>query len=96
MRVTGKVEPVIENPVPASVAELTVTAVVPEEVSVSVLVEAVSRFTLPKAREVALTVSCGATPVPVRPTVLVPPTDALLEKVILPLSMPAEVGSKLT
>ena len=92
----GKVDPVIENPVPASVAELTVTAAVPEEVRISDWVEGVFRFTLPKAREPALTVSCGAIPVPLRLTVLVLPLVELLEIVIVPLAAPAAVGSKLT
>lgn len=46
---TGKVAPVIENPVPISVNE-TLIAVLPEGVRVSVLVEVVCRLTLPKER----------------------------------------------
>ena len=45
----GKVAPVIEYPVPVSVAELTVTAAVPEDVSVRVWVDAEFSTTLPNA-----------------------------------------------
>ena len=92
----GKGDPVIENPVPASVAELTVTAVVPEEVSASDWVEVVFKFALPKARELELNVNCGETPVPVRLTALVPPELELLETVSVPDAVPAIVGSNCT
>ena len=42
---------------PARVTEFTVTAELPEEVSVRVCVEVVLRFTLPKSRVFELTVS---------------------------------------
>ena len=84
------------KPVPDSVAELTVTAAVPEEVSVSVWVDVVFRFTLPNASVPALTVNCDEVPVPLRLTVLVPPLAELLEIAMDPLAAPAAVGSKLT
>ena len=49
--------PEIAKAVPVSVTELTVTAVLPDEVRVRVLVEVVSRFTSPKSTVLALTVS---------------------------------------
>jgi hypothetical protein len=55
--VTGNLAPDIVKPAPVSVAELTFTAAVPEEVSVSVLVEMVFKFTLPKASALGLNVS---------------------------------------
>ena len=96
----GKVAPAIVNPVPVSVAEFMVIGPVPEEVSVSTLVDAVFSVTLPKARALVLSVNCGvagALPVPLRETVVVlllP--EALLYIEIVPLARPAEVGSKLT
>jgi hypothetical protein len=96
---TGNVAPDIVNPVPASVAELTISAAVPDEVKVRVWVEVVFSVTLPKARAVALTVNCGvaaAVPVPLRLTMLMLPPEELLEIVMLPLAAPATVGSKLT
>jgi hypothetical protein len=58
--VTGNPTPESPNPVPATDAPLTVSAAVPEEVSVTVFVVAVFRATLPNATLVALTVSAGA------------------------------------
>jgi hypothetical protein len=87
------------KPVPARPTELTVTAAVPDEVKVRVLVEVVFSVTLPKARVLALTVNCGvaaAVPVPLRLTRLVPPLEELLVIVMAPLAAPATVGSKLT
>ena len=55
--VTGTVAPVIVNPVPARVTEFTVSAAVPEEVNVNVLVDVVFRLTVPKSRLLALTVN---------------------------------------
>ena len=53
----GNDVPDILKPLPATAAELTVTAVVPDEVRVSVLVEVVFVVTLPKPRAAALTVN---------------------------------------
>jgi hypothetical protein len=85
--------------VPASVAELTVNAAVPDEVKVRVLVEVVFTVTVPKDRALVLNVNCGldaAVPVPLRLTVLVLPPEELLDMVIFPLAAPTTVGSKLT
>jgi hypothetical protein len=62
-------------------AEFTVTADVPDDVSVMDCVVAVFTVTLPKLKLVALTVNCGfvaAVPVPLRVTAVVPPVDELL------------------
>ena len=53
----GNDAPDMLKPLPATAAELTLTAAVPDEVRVSVLVEVVFVVTLPKARAAALTVS---------------------------------------
>src|SRR5579864_6476853 len=97
--VTGNELPDSAKPAPASVAEFTVKAAVPEEVKVRVLVEVVFSVTVPKARVLALKVNCGvvaAVPVPLRLTMFVAPLEALLEMVMAPLATPATVGSKLT
>ncbi len=97
--VAGKLAPEMAKPLPATIAECTVNAAVPEEVRVSVFVDVVFTVTLPKARLPALKVSCGvcaAVPVPLSVTVLVPPLDELLETVMVPLAAPAAVGSKRT
>jgi hypothetical protein len=52
--VAGNVAPEAVNPVPTSVTELTVTAAVPIEVNVSVLVECAFSVTLPKSKLLAL------------------------------------------
>jgi hypothetical protein len=58
--VAGKLPPTRVKPVPAIVAELTVTGEVPVDVSVSDCVVAVFIAVLPKLRLEALTESCGA------------------------------------
>jgi hypothetical protein len=65
--VAGKVPLTIVKPVPEIVSELTVTADVPEEVSVNVCVLAVFTVSLPKLRLDALTVNCGPQWCPPRP-----------------------------
>ena len=55
----GKVAPETENPVPVTAAELTVTAALPVEESVTDCVDGVFRFTSPKATVVAFTLSVG-------------------------------------
>jgi hypothetical protein len=57
--VVGRVPPTMEKPAPVIEAELTVTADVPDDVSVTDCVAAKFTATLPKLRLVALTVSCG-------------------------------------
>ena len=54
----GNFDPEIANPAPSSVAESTVTTVVPVEVSVRVLVEVVFSGALPKDRALLLSVNC--------------------------------------
>ena len=53
----GKVAPDIEKPAPDNVAEFTVTAAVPVDVSVTDCVAGVLSTTLPKARLVVLTLN---------------------------------------
>jgi hypothetical protein len=93
-RVNGKLSPLIEKPLPATLAEDIVTlpcdAVrVPDELPV------LPTRTLPKASELELEFSNGVTPVPERETA-VGELDAELEKLILPLALPAAVGAKAT
>jgi len=52
--VAGKVAPEMTKPVPFSVTELTVTAVTPVDVKVSVFVDVVFTGTVPKSRTLAL------------------------------------------
>jgi len=59
LRVSGKVAPETEKPVPVTVAALTVTAAVPDEVRVTVCVVGVLTLTLPKLRLDALRLSVG-------------------------------------
>ena len=59
-RVTGKVAPEIEKPVPVTLTELTVTGSDPVEARVTDCVELVLTGTLPKLTLVAFTVSMGA------------------------------------
>jgi len=85
------------KPVPVMLAELTVTAVVPLEVSVTVCVGLDPTATLPKARLVALTVSFGAVvPVPLRLTVAVGFVDEVLLIVNVPVTAPAVFGANFT
>jgi len=58
-KVTGVVPPVMEKPVPETVAVLTVTAAVPLDVRVTVCVVAELMTTLPNAMLVALMLSVG-------------------------------------
>ena len=97
--VAGNVAPLAVKPAPVRAAEFTVTAAVPEEVKVSVLVEEVLIVTLPNARLVALTVNCGtaaATPVPLKAMDAVLPEAELDEIARLPVYADAAVGSKAT
>ena len=80
---------------PARVTEFTVTAAFPNEVSVSVLVEVAFRLMLPKSRVAELIASWAAMPVPVKATALMPPVNALLTRVMVPVAAPATVGLKL-
>jgi hypothetical protein len=70
-------------------AESTLTAAVPKEVRISGFVEAVFKFTLPKASLLALKVNSAvfaAAPVPLRLTVLALPLEELLEILKVPLA----------
>ena len=58
-KVSGKVAPEMEKPVPVTVAALTVTGAVPVEVRVSDRVAGVFNATLPKAMLVALMLKVG-------------------------------------
>ncbi len=97
LRVTGKVAPLTLNPVPLMVAELTVTAPVPVEVSVTPNVAFEPVLTSPKLKLVGLTVKVEvdavAVPVPLRETPIVACPDALLDTVIVPVAAPALVGA---
>jgi hypothetical protein len=57
LRVSGKLPPMMEKPAPEMAAELTVTAEVPDEVSVNDSFAEELVATLPKLSDVALTVS---------------------------------------
>jgi hypothetical protein len=57
--VTGKLDPDIENPVPATTAEFTVTGAVPLDVRVTVCVVLEFKLTAPNGMLVALTVRTG-------------------------------------
>lgn len=95
----GNVAPETAKPLPATVSELIVNAAVPDEVNVNVLVETVFTVTLPKLRELALSVTAGAAvvvPVPISKTVAVLPVEESLEIVIAPVTVPTAAGSKVT
>lgn len=62
---TGKVAPDMEKPAPDSVAEFTVTATVPVDVSVTDCVAGVLSTTLPKDRLVTLKPRVDVPPVPI-------------------------------
>ena len=97
-RVTGNVAPEKLNPAPVILAALTVTGDVPVEVRVTDEVSAVPTGSLPKLRLLLLRVRTGfgLAPVPLRLMVDVLLVEELLEMVMVPLSVPAVVGSKLT
>lgn len=95
--VRGKVAPATEKPAPETVAEETVTAVVPFDERMTDCVVDDPTTTVPKFSVVELSVSCGfdaATPVPDSVTIEVPPVVALLLIVILPVTAPAVFGAK--
>ena len=83
------------KPAPVIAAEFTVTAEVPEEVSVTDSVLAVFTVKLPKLRLEALIVNCGfaAVPVPLRATAAVPPVVELLLMLSCPVTAPVAVGA---
>ena len=85
------------KPVPLTLAELTVTAAVPLDVSVTVCVELDPSATLPKVRLLALTVNnAELVPVPLRLTVAVGFVDEVLLIVNVPVTAPVVFGANLT
>jgi hypothetical protein len=79
------------KPVPVTVAELTVTDVVPEEVSVTSCVEGVFSATLPNGTLVALMLSTGAADAMVSVNVALPVPPAF-DALIVTVDVPAAVG----
>ena len=78
-------------------AELTVTAPVPLDVSVTVCVGLDPTATLPKLRLLVFTVSFGdVVPVPLRLTVAVGFVDEVLLMVNVPVTAPAVFGANFT
>ena len=95
--VTGSVAPDTVNPAPLTATEFTITAPVPDEVSVTDCVALDPIATLPKLRLAALTVSCGTViPVPPRLTMIDFCLCALLLIVSVPAAEPAAVGANVT
>jgi hypothetical protein len=98
LRVSGKLAPVREKLDPPKLAELTVTAEAPLEVSVTGSVDDEPTVTSPKSRLRGLTVSCGepgdedAEPVPLRPTVIVGLVEELLLMASELVAAPAALG----
>ncbi len=96
-KVTGNVAPEKLNSAPVRLAALTVTGVVPVDVSVTDSVRAVLIGSSPKLSVLVLNVSTGlVVPVPLSVTVAVLPVDELLEIVTVPLAAPATVGLNVT
>jgi hypothetical protein len=95
--VTGKLPPTREKPVPETDPDFTVTADVPDDVSVNDCFAVEFTVTLPKLNVVALNVNCGfaAVPVPLKDTVAAPLAELLLI-VRLPVSDPLAVGANCT
>src|SRR3954451_9070678 len=96
LSVAGNVAPDTANAPPESATELIVREALPDDLKVKVLVDVAFSAMLPKSRLAALIVSSGATPVPVRATVLVLPAQGLVEIVAVPVKTPVTVGLKLT
>jgi hypothetical protein len=95
LSVTGKLPATKEKADPAIEAEFTVTAEVPEELSVSEPFAEEFTVTLPKLRVEELSVNIGlaaAIPVPVRATATVLPLAELLLTLSCPEAAPATVG----
>jgi len=95
LSVTGKLPETIVKPAPAIEAEFTVTAEVPDDVSVTEPAAEEFTVTLPKLRAEVLSVNCGfgaAVAVPVRATAAVLPLAELLLIVSCPVSVPTAVG----
>jgi hypothetical protein len=98
-RVTGRTPGTTLKSAPVTVAELTVTADVPEDVSVTDCCVGKFRVTLPKANDTALKDNCGlctAVPLPLNRTASVPLLEELLLIVSCPRARPVFVGSNWT
>jgi hypothetical protein len=83
------------KPAPVMEAELTVTAVVPDEVIVTEVVATEFTATLPKFRAVAVTFNSGFAPAPVPlkdTTAMLPLVAVLLSMESFPVADPASVG----
>jgi hypothetical protein len=96
LNVSGRLLPVMENPVPVTEAADTVTGEVPVEDSVTDSVVEDPTVTLPKLRLAVLSTSLGlatAVPVPVRVTTEELPVVELLTIVSCPVTAPATVGA---
>ena len=96
LSVSGKLLPVMENPVPVTEAADTVTGEVPVEDSVTDSVVEDPTVTLPKLRLAVLSTSLGlgaAVPVPVRVTTEELPVVELLIIVSCPVTAPATIGA---
>jgi len=97
--VAGRLAATRVKPVPETDAEFTVTAAVPDDVSVNDCVPEEFTVTLPKLNEAALNDNCGVVavaPVPLRDTVVVLPLAELLPIVRLPVADPVAVGANFT
>src|SRR5271155_268095 len=91
--VTGRLPLTMVKPAPVIESEFTVTAEVPDDVSVTEAFADEFTVTLPKLRVEALSVNCGfAAPVPLKATIAAPPLVALLTIVSCPVAAPATVG----
>ncbi len=93
--VIGKLPATRVKPAPEIEAEFTVTAEVPDDVSVTEPVAGEFTVTLPKLRVEALSVNCGlaaAVAVPARATTAVLPLVELLLIVSCPVAVPTAVG----
>jgi hypothetical protein len=103
LRVIGKIESSIEKPAPTRVAEVTLTAAVPLESSVTAWVVGLPTVTSPKLSAAAETVRRGSpgtgaafAPDPARATVVTGEEVELLLTVIWPVALPAPVGTNRT
>ena len=93
--VIGRLPATIVKATPLIAAELTVTAEVPVDVSVTDCVAGEFTVTLPKLKLAVLTDSCGSAatvPVPLRDTTVALPLVELLVMVSCPVAAPVAVG----
>ena len=95
VRVFGSPVAPREKPVPVMVGPLTVTAAVPDAVSVTANDFVVASVTLPKANVVVLSVNCDVAATPVPESAIVDVVE-LLVIVIFPVTDPAVFGANVT